>query len=149
MFLNCRLRFIEDPMLVTRCVKGLRGLRYPVRLRELWLRSMQCHILRSTLITAYNLFHGYLNLNLEEFFDEPAGATFMGINSRSISPDFNSHEGKLHLQLERSRRGTDYQPPSPKDHRSMPSRSGSTNAGRLFSQYIVLAKYASTHILDH
>ncbi len=55
--------------LATRCVKGLRGLQYPVRLRELQLPSMQHHILRAMLITAPNLFHGNPNLPLEEFFD--------------------------------------------------------------------------------
>ncbi len=44
----------------------------PARLRELQLPSMQSHILRTTSITVYNLFHGNLNLQLEEFFDEPA-----------------------------------------------------------------------------
>ncbi len=35
-------------------------------------RNLQSHILRSTLITAYNFFHGNLNLPLEECFDAPA-----------------------------------------------------------------------------
>ncbi len=34
-----------------------------MRLRELQLPSTQSHILRSTLITAYNFFHGNLNLH--------------------------------------------------------------------------------------
>ncbi len=42
--------------LATRCVKGLRGLQYPARLRELQLPSAQSHILRTTLITAYKFF---------------------------------------------------------------------------------------------
>ncbi len=59
--------------LATRCVKGLCGLQYSSRLQELQLPSMQIHILRTTLITAYNyLFHGNLNLPKEEFFDAPA-----------------------------------------------------------------------------
>ncbi len=53
--------------LATRCVKGIHGLQYPARLRELQFPFMQSHILRSTLIMAYNLFHGNLNLPLEEF----------------------------------------------------------------------------------
>ncbi len=56
----------------TRFVKGLRELVYPALLRELQLSSMQSHFLRTTLLTAYNLFHGNLNLPLEEFFDSPA-----------------------------------------------------------------------------
>ncbi len=59
---------VSKRLLATRCVKGLRGLQYSARLRELQLPSMQSHILRSTLITAYNFFHG----NLKEFFDAPA-----------------------------------------------------------------------------
>ncbi len=54
--------------LATRCVKGLRGLQYPARLRELQLPSMQSHILRTTLITAYFLFYGNLNLPVGECF---------------------------------------------------------------------------------
>ncbi len=52
--------------LATRCVKGLCGLQYPARLRELQLSHMHRHILRSTLITAYNIFHGNLNLHLKD-----------------------------------------------------------------------------------
>ncbi len=33
---------------------------------------MQRHIRRATLIMAYHLFHGDLNLPVEEFFDAPA-----------------------------------------------------------------------------
>ncbi len=58
--------------LATRCVKGLRGLQHPARLRELQFPSMHSHILRTTLITDYNLFLGNLNLPLEEFFNAPA-----------------------------------------------------------------------------
>ncbi len=58
--------------LATRCVKGLRGLQYTARLRELQLSSMQSPIFLSTLITAYNLFHGNLHLPLEDVFDVPA-----------------------------------------------------------------------------
>ncbi len=57
---------------VTRCVKGLCGLQYPARLRELQLLSIESHIFRTTLITACSLFLGNLNLPLEEFFDAPA-----------------------------------------------------------------------------
>ncbi len=62
----------------TRCVKGLRGLQYPARLREVQLPSMQSQILRSTLMTAYNLFQGNLNLPLEELFDAPAVGNLCG-----------------------------------------------------------------------
>ncbi len=48
----------------TRCLKGFRGWQYPARLRELQFPSMQCHILRAVLITAYDLFHGNLSLPL-------------------------------------------------------------------------------------
>ncbi len=72
-YLQKDLKLVERMQrLATRCVKGLRGSQYPARLRELQLPPMQSRILRSTFITAYNLFHGNLNLPLEEFFDAPA-----------------------------------------------------------------------------
>ncbi len=49
----------------------LRGSQYPERLRELQLPSMRSHILRTALITAYNLFHEHLKLPLEVVFDAP------------------------------------------------------------------------------
>ncbi len=74
--------------LATGCVKSLRGLQYPARLRELQLPSMQSPILRSTLITAYNLFHGNLNLPLEEYFDVPAVNHLRGHQFRVRQPRF-------------------------------------------------------------
>ncbi len=72
-YLQKDLKLVESMQrLATRCVKGIRGLQYPARLRELQLPFMQSHILRTTLITAYNLFHSNLILPLEEFFDAPA-----------------------------------------------------------------------------
>ncbi len=72
-YLQSYLKLVERMQRVaTRCVKGLRGLQYPARLRELRLPSMQSHILRTTLITAYKLFHGNMNLLPEEFFEAPA-----------------------------------------------------------------------------
>ncbi len=56
----------------TLCVKGLRRLRDPALQREIQHPSMQHHILRATLIMADTLFHGNLNLPLEEFVDAPA-----------------------------------------------------------------------------
>ncbi len=72
-YLQRDLKLVERMQrLKTRCVKGLRGLQYPARLRELQLPSMQSHILRTTLTTAYKLFHGNMNLLPEDFFDAPA-----------------------------------------------------------------------------
>ncbi len=68
--------------------KGLLGLQYPAQLRELQLPFMQSHILRSTLITAYNLFHGNLNLPLEEFFDVPAVNHLRGHQFKVRQPRF-------------------------------------------------------------
>ncbi len=62
--------------LVTGCVKSFRRLPYPERLRELKLISMERHFLRATLIMVYKLFHGYLNLSAEEFF-EPSAADYL------------------------------------------------------------------------
>ncbi len=47
-------------------------------LEEPHLPSMQSHVLQTTLITAYNLLHGNLNLPLEEFFDAPAVSHLRG-----------------------------------------------------------------------
>ncbi len=70
---SSELKLVERMQrLATRCVRGPSGLQHPARLRELQLSSMQSHILQSTLIAAYNLLHGNLNLPLEEFFDAPA-----------------------------------------------------------------------------
>ncbi len=72
----------------TRCVKGLRGLQYPALLRELQLPSMQGHILRTALITAYKLFHGNLNLPPEGFFDAPAVNHLCGHQIKVRHPRF-------------------------------------------------------------
>ncbi len=50
--------------------------------------SMQSHILRSTIITAYNFFHGNLNLPLEEFFDAPAVNHLRGHQFKVRQPRF-------------------------------------------------------------
>ncbi len=72
-YLQRDLKLVERMQkLATRCVKGLRGLQYPARLRELQHPSMQSHILWTTLITAYKLFYDNLNLPPEEYFDAPA-----------------------------------------------------------------------------
>ncbi len=75
-------------MVNTRCVKGLRGLQYAARLRELQLSSMQSHILPTTLITAYNLFHGNLGLPLEEFSNVPAVNRLRGHQFKAHQPRF-------------------------------------------------------------
>ncbi len=67
--------------LATRCVKSFKRLPYPERLQELKLSSMQRQFLRATLITVYKLFHGYLDLSAEEFFEPPAVCNFRGHNS--------------------------------------------------------------------
>ncbi len=55
LYLQKDLKLVERMQrLATRCVKGLSGLQYPARLRELQLPSKQSHILRTTLITAHN-----------------------------------------------------------------------------------------------
>ncbi len=88
-YLQKDLKLVERMQrLATRCVKGLRGLQYLARLRELQLPSMQSHILRSTLITAYNFFHGNLNLPLEEFFDAPAANHLRGHQFKVRQPRF-------------------------------------------------------------
>ncbi len=69
-------------------MKGLRGLQYPARLRELQLPSMQSHILRTTSITAYNLFHGDLGLPLDEVFDAPAVNHLRGHQFKVQQPRF-------------------------------------------------------------
>ncbi len=72
-YLQKDIKLIERMQrLATRCVKSFRRLPYPERLQELKLPSMERHFLRATLITVYKLFHGYLNLSAEEFFESPA-----------------------------------------------------------------------------
>ncbi len=68
--------------------EDLRGLQHPARLQELRLTSMQSHILRATLITAYNLFHGNLDLPLEEFFEAPAVNHLRGNPFKVRQPQF-------------------------------------------------------------
>ncbi len=88
-YLQKDLKLVERMQrLATRCVKGLRGLQYPARLRELQLPSMQSRILRSTLITAYNFFHGNLNLPVEEVFDAPAVNHLRGHQFKIRQPRF-------------------------------------------------------------
>ncbi len=82
-------------MLATRCVQGLRGLQYPARLRELKVPSMEHHILRATLIMAYTLFYGNLNLHLNEFFDAPGVNHHHDITLSSDRPDPKSNKDKL------------------------------------------------------
>ncbi len=88
-YLQKDLKLVERiQRLATRCVKHLRGLKYPARLRELQLSFMQSHILRSTLITAYNLIHGNLNLPLEEFLNAPAITHLRGHQFKFRQPRF-------------------------------------------------------------
>ncbi len=84
----------------TRCVKGFRVLQYPARLQELQKPSMQRHILRATLITAYNLFYGNLSLLLEEFLYVPAVSHLRGHQFMVRQLDSNSCEGQPHLQFD-------------------------------------------------
>ncbi len=65
-----------------------RRLPYPERLHELKLPSMERHFFRATLITVYKLFHGYLNLPVEEFFEPPAAGNLRGHNFRVRQPRF-------------------------------------------------------------
>ncbi len=71
-----------------RCVKSFRRLPYPERLHELKLPSMERHFLRDTLITVYKLFHGYLNLPVEEFYEPPAAGNLRGNNFKVRQPRF-------------------------------------------------------------
>ncbi len=75
--------------LATRCVKSFRRLPYPVRIHELKLPSMERHFLRATLITVYKLFHGYLNLSAEEFFEPPAAGNLRGHDFKVRQPRFH------------------------------------------------------------
>ncbi len=47
---------------------------------------MERHFLRATLITVYKLFHGYLNLPVEEFFEPPAAGNLRGHNFKVRQP---------------------------------------------------------------
>ncbi len=88
-YLQRDLQLVERMQrLATRCVKGLRGLQYPARPRELQFPFMQSHILRTALITAYKLFHGNVNLPPEEFFDAPAVNHLRGHQFKVRQPRF-------------------------------------------------------------
>ncbi len=50
---------------------------------------MEPHFLRATLITVYKLFHGYLNLSEEEFFELPAAGNLRGHNFKVRQPRFH------------------------------------------------------------
>ncbi len=109
-YLQRDLKLVERMQrLGTRCMKGLRGLQYPARLRELQLPSIQSNIHRPTLIMAYKLFHGKLNLPLEEFFDAPAVNHLRGYQFKVRQPRFPL--------AQRSGRGPDCHSPSRKRHR--------------------------------
>ncbi len=47
---------------------------------------MERHFLRATLITVYKLFHGYLDLSAEEFFEPPAAGNLRGHNFKVRQP---------------------------------------------------------------
>ncbi len=74
--------------LAARCVESFRRQPYPERLDELKLSSMQRHSPHATLITVCKLFHGYLNLPVEDFFKLPTaiftlpGETWLLLNVR-------------------------------------------------------------------
>ncbi len=89
-YLHKDIKLIERMQrLATRCVKSFRRLPFPVRLNELKLPSMERHFLRATLITVYKLFHGYLNLSAEEFFEPPAAGNLRGHNFKVRQPRFH------------------------------------------------------------
>ncbi len=75
--------------LATICVKSFRRLPYPDRLHELQISSMERHLLRITLITVYKLFHGYLNLSAEGFFERPSASNLRGHNFKVRQPRFH------------------------------------------------------------
>ncbi len=75
--------------LAMRCVKSFGRLPYQERLHELKLPSRERHSLRATLITLYKLFHGYLNLSAEEFFEPPAAGNLRGHNFKVRQPRFH------------------------------------------------------------
>ncbi len=77
------------PRLATRCVKSFRRLSYPELLHELKLPSIKRHFLRATLITVYKLFHGYLKLSAEEFFELPAASNLRGHEFKVSQPRFH------------------------------------------------------------
>ncbi len=74
--------------LATRCVKSFRRLPYHERLHELKRPSMERHFLRATLVTVYELFHGYLNLSSKELFEPPAAGNLRRHNFKVRQPRF-------------------------------------------------------------
>ncbi len=50
---------------------------------------MERHFLRAALITVYKLFHGYLNLSAEEFFEPPIAGNPRGHNFKVLHPRFH------------------------------------------------------------
>ncbi len=76
--------------LATSYVKRFIRLPYSERLHEPKLPSMERHFLRATLITVYKLFHSYLNLSAEEFFELPAAGNLRGHK-------FKVHQPRFHL----------------------------------------------------
>ncbi len=50
---------------------------------------MERHFLRATLVTVHKLFHGYLNLSAEEFFEPPAAGNLRGHNFKVREPRFH------------------------------------------------------------
>ncbi len=89
-YLQNDLKLIKQMQrLATRCVKSFRRLPCPERLHELKLPWMERHFLRATLITVYELFHRYLNLPAEEFFEPPAAGNLQGHNCKVRQPRFH------------------------------------------------------------
>ncbi len=72
--------------LATKCVKNFRRLTYPEGFHELKIPSMEHHFLLATLITVYKLFHGYLNLSAEEFFEPPTAGNLRGHKFKDRQP---------------------------------------------------------------
>ncbi len=95
-YLQTDIQLIERMQQVaTRCVKSFRRLPYPERIHELKLPSMERHFLRATLITVYKLFHGYLNLPVEEFFELPAAGNLRRHTFKVRQPGFHFARRKV------------------------------------------------------
>ncbi len=93
-FLVACHHFMNDIKLIERMqwlatiyVKSFRRLPYPARLHEIKLPSIERHFLCATLITMYQLFHGYLNLSAG-FFEPPAAGYLRGHNFKVRQPRF-------------------------------------------------------------
>ncbi len=80
--------------LATIFVKSFRRLSYPESLHELKLYSMERHFLLATPITVNKLFHAYLNLSAEEFFEPPAAGNLRGHNVKVRQPCVHSARKK-------------------------------------------------------